>query len=60
MSADTDRISMLNDEPRKHLLGGGVVITAGIAELRQDALERLVKFQIARNLSALFLHFRGC
>jgi hypothetical protein len=36
MSADTDRISMLNDEPRKHLLGGGAVITAGIAELRQE------------------------
>jgi hypothetical protein len=34
---------MLNDELRKHLLGGGAVITAGIAELGPEAVERLVK-----------------
>jgi hypothetical protein len=33
---------MLNDELRKHLLGGGAVITAGIAELGPDAVKRLV------------------
>ncbi|WP_020508780.1 DUF3768 domain-containing protein [Bradyrhizobium sp. WSM2793] len=43
MSLHTDRIRMLNDELRKHLLGGGAVITTGIAELGQDAVERLVR-----------------
>ena len=43
MSTDTDRIRALNDELRKHLLGGGAVITAGIAELGPAAVERLVK-----------------
>ena len=43
MSKDTDRIRALNDELRKHLLGGGAFITPGIAALGQEAVERLVK-----------------
>lgn len=43
MHTDTDRTRAPNDELRKHLLGGGAVITAGIAELGPEAVERLVK-----------------
>lgn len=43
MSTDTDRIRVLNDELRKHLLGGGAVITPGIAQLGSQAVQRLVK-----------------
>jgi hypothetical protein len=43
MSTDTDRVRMLNDELRKKLLGGGAFITAGIAELGPEAVERLIK-----------------
>jgi Protein of unknown function (DUF3768) len=43
MSTDTDRVRMLNDELRKKLLGGGAIITAGIAALGPEAVERLVK-----------------
>jgi hypothetical protein len=43
MSTDTDRIRALNDDLRKNLLGGGAVITAGIAALGAEAVERLVK-----------------
>jgi hypothetical protein len=43
MSMDTDRIRTLNDELRKHLLGGAAVITPGIAALGSEAVERLVK-----------------
>jgi len=42
MSAQTDRIRMLNDELRQHLLGGGAVITPGIAALGSEAVKRLV------------------
>jgi len=42
MSASTDRIRTLNDELRQHLLGGGAVITPGIAALGQEAVQRLV------------------
>jgi hypothetical protein len=43
MSADRDRIRMLNDELRQHLLGGGAVITPGVAALGADAVKRLVQ-----------------
>jgi hypothetical protein len=43
MSTDTDRIRALNDDLRKHLLGGGAVITSGIAALGPEAVTRLVQ-----------------
>ena len=43
MSATTDRIRTLNDRLRKHLLGGGAVMTPGIAALGQEAVQRLVQ-----------------
>jgi uncharacterized protein DUF3768 len=43
--SDRDRIRVreLNDELRKHLLGGGAVITTGIAALGAEAVARLVQ-----------------
>ena len=43
MSTDTDRIRVLNDELRQHLLGGGAVMTPGVAALGPDAVKRLVQ-----------------
>ena len=43
MQADTQAIRTLNDELRQHLLGGGAVITPGIASLGREAVERIVK-----------------
>ena len=43
MSNDTDRIRTLNDELRQHLIGGGAVITLGIAALGEEAVKRLVQ-----------------
>jgi Protein of unknown function (DUF3768) len=42
MPAHTDRIRLLNDELRQHLLGGGAIITPGVAALGAKAVERLV------------------
>ena len=39
----TDRIRDLNDDLRQHLIGGGAVITAGIAALGREAVDRIVK-----------------
>jgi hypothetical protein len=43
MSTDTDSIRALNDDLRQHLLGGGAVMTPGIAGLGQKAVARLVQ-----------------
>jgi hypothetical protein len=43
MTVNTDRIRMLNDELRKHLLGGGAVITAGAAALGAETVQRIVQ-----------------
>ena len=43
MSFDTDRIRTLNDELRQTLIGGGAVMTPGVAALGSDAVKRLVQ-----------------
>jgi hypothetical protein len=43
MSIDTDKIRALNDELRQHLLGGGTVMTPGVAALGSDAVGRLIQ-----------------
>lgn len=43
MSATTDRIRALNDDLRRHLIGGGAVMTPGIAALGPDLVGRIVK-----------------
>ena len=43
MTSKTDAIRALNDDLRKHLIGGLAVITPGVAALGQAAVERLVK-----------------
>lgn len=43
MTNQTQRIRALNDDLRKHLIGGGAVITLGVAALGQEAVERIVQ-----------------
>jgi hypothetical protein len=43
MTNQTHRIRALNDELRQYLIGGGAVITPGIAALGQKAVERIVQ-----------------
>ena len=43
MTANTDRIRMLNDELRRNLSGGAAVMTPGIAALGEQAIRRLVQ-----------------
>jgi hypothetical protein len=42
-TTQTDRIRALNDDLRQHLIGGGAVITPGIAGLGREAIDRIVK-----------------
>ena len=42
-TTQTDRIRTLNDDLRQHLIGGGAVITPGIAALGREAIDRIVK-----------------
>jgi hypothetical protein len=43
MTTQTNRIRALNDDLRQHLIGGGAVITPGIAALGREAIDRIVK-----------------
>ena len=47
MSIDADRIRALNDDLRRHLIGGGAVITPGIAVLGEKAIVSLVRMLAA-------------
>jgi Protein of unknown function (DUF3768) len=43
MTNETKRIRALNDDLRQHLIGGGAVITLGVAALGQEAVDRIVQ-----------------
>jgi uncharacterized protein DUF3768 len=43
MTNQAQRIRALNDDLRKHLIGGEAVITLGVAALGQEAVERIVQ-----------------
>ena len=42
-TTQTERIRILNDELRQHLVGGLAVMTPGVAALGQEAVDRIVK-----------------
>jgi hypothetical protein len=41
--SQVDQIRALNDDLRKHFIGGGAVMTPGVAALGRDFAERVVK-----------------
>jgi hypothetical protein len=43
MTNQTQQIRALNDNLRKHLVGGAAVMTPGIAALGQEAVDRIIK-----------------
>ncbi|HEX4407384.1 MAG TPA: DUF3768 domain-containing protein [Xanthobacteraceae bacterium] len=43
MSSQAEQIRALNDQLRQNLSTGGVVMTAGVAALGLDAVERIIK-----------------
>jgi Protein of unknown function (DUF3768) len=43
MTNQTQQIRALNDELRKYLIGGGAVMTPGVAALGAEAVARIVK-----------------
>ena len=43
MTNQVQQIRALNDDLRQHLIGGGAVITLGVAALGQDAVDRIVQ-----------------
>ena len=42
-TSHANRIRALNDDLRQHLIGGGAVITLGVAALGQEAVDRIVQ-----------------
>ncbi|MGB6818297.1 MAG: DUF3768 domain-containing protein [Pseudolabrys sp.] len=42
-TSQANRIRALNDDLRQHLIGGGAVITLGVAALGQETVDRIVQ-----------------